>query len=154
MARVFSYNPFISSYVVPNKDKNKSTWTIAAEGNIIPKDVIDYLMDESNNTPQPMFFREMVSRGKYVISETSTDSKEIDSSKARNNVQRVALEIQNMSVKEARKMIVGDKNNSEDHGLLDITVLKALKEADSRTGIQNAVEKQIQILFERDEEDE
>ena len=152
MARIYSKNNFISTLTIKGLPKGKDKWNIGAEGNVVPKDVLDTLLKDKE-TPSGIFFNEMVDRGKYLIEQTSTDNKKIDSSKAKDNAHRIAIEIQNMTVKEARKVITGDPSNEEDHGLLDITVLKAIQKIDVRTGVQNYVQKQIDLLFEREDEE-
>lgn len=135
MAEIFSYNTY------PSIIKG---WTINPENNIIPASTLAEL--EKDN-----FFNTQLKLGRYKVSGTSTDKKDINMSSARDNNSKVALEIQNMKPSEAKKVILG--NGKDNHGLLDIWVLKKLQKEDMRSGIQSAVEKQIKMLYDRSESD-
>lgn len=133
MAEVFSKNAYPSVII---------GWTINPENNIIPAKVLSDLKKDN-------FFNTQIKLGKYLIKNTSVDSKNIDMSGAKDNSSKVALEIQNMKPTEAKMVILGD--GKENHGLLDIWVLKKLQKEDMRSGIQSAVDKQIKFLYNSDE---
>ena len=136
MSEVFSKNTFTSII---------KGWSINPENNIIPIKVLEDLKTDN-------FFNTQLKLGRYIVAGTSTDKKDIGSSKISNNNSKVVNEIQNMKPAEAKKAILGD--GKENKGLLDIFVLKELQKKDMRLGIQSAIEKQIELLFDRDDNED
>jgi len=135
MSEVFSRNTFTSII---------KGWSINPENNIVPVKILEELKTDN-------FFNTQLKLGRYLIAGTSTDKKDIGSSKINSNNSKIVNEIQNMKPTEAKKAILGD--GKDNHGLLDIWVLKELQKKDMRSGIQSAIEKQIELLFKREDDD-
>jgi len=135
MATVFSKNTFTS--VIEG-------WKIHPENNVVPADDLKRL--EKNK-----FFKAQKDLGNYDVKGTSSDDKP-HTNPANNDITRIVDEIRLMTVSEAKKSILGD-GTENNHGLLDIYVLKKLISADPRTGVQTACQSQINVLFARDKKE-
>jgi len=134
MANLFSKNSFIS--IVKG-------FHIVPENNIVS-------MDKLKEIEKTIFFQNQTKAGNYIITKDSLDKKPIKKSdKDKNPKQRSFEHISKLSPTEAISIIKGDGQGSQ--GLLDIEILKMLKENDNRTGVVKAAEDQIKILFSRDD---
>ena len=138
---------------------NKNTFISTIKGiNFCPGQTIvpNSQLEELREDP---FFADMVKRGKFVVNETGVDMEFVDkngndtSDKTPSEV-KAALEIAELTVKQAKVVIAGDPADEDDNGILDITVLKEIAKRDTRKGIQEAVEEQIEMLHSRENEEE
>lgn len=142
MASLLSKNTFIS--VVGGR-------RIAPGQNIIPSQELTELQKNP-------FVKGMIEIKKYVISDTGIDLELVDNegkdiTATIPEAKKAAMEIKELTVKEAIIKIAGDPKDKEDNGILDIEVLQEIEKIDNRKGIQDAVKEQIELLYARDAED-
>lgn len=150
MGKLINKNTFLSSIPLPLKKQSQfglpmyDCKIIKVGVNIFPDDELEQILSNA-------FVKEQVKSGNFVVKETSVkivvqkDSKKSD-------VDKAVAEITEMTSREAKTTILGNSKKSGSLGLMDIEILKKLKDLDQRRGVQEAVDKQIELLYSREEE--